>query len=175
MRGARKVKLERFAILVAQGKPLMEAYQLAGWNAKTARSAQVHSSSLAELPSVQKRVGELRDLFESQLAERSSMSYEEACAYLVGIIKTPIGEINEKHPFAQNMRPTRYGLEIGMPNKVAALRELREMRTGWTAKTQVEIGPSQEMIEMIRAVRNGQPLPEAKVIELPPSQTENTR
>ena len=43
------------------------------------------------------------------------------------------------------------------------------MLPGWTAKTQVEIGPSQELVDFLKAVRNGEPLPEAKVIELPPS------
>ena len=79
-------------------------------------------------------------------------------AYLIGILRT-----------AQGMRPNRHGLEITMPNKVAALRELREMLPGWTAKTQIEVGPSQELVELLAAVRNGEPLPEAKVIELPPA------
>jgi hypothetical protein len=60
-------------------------------------------------------------------------------------------------------------LEISMPNKVAALRELCEVLPGWSAAHKLEVGPTQELVDLLKAVRNGEPLPEAKVIELPPS------
>jgi hypothetical protein len=43
------------------------------------------------------------------------------------------------------------------------------MLPGWSAAHKLEVGPTQELVDLLKAVRNGQPLPEAKVIELPPS------
>ena len=43
------------------------------------------------------------------------------------------------------------------------------MMPGWSAAQKLEVGPTEELVELLKAVRNGSPLPEAKVIELPAS------
>jgi hypothetical protein len=37
-------------------------------------------------------------------------------AYLIGILRNSYRQVDENHPFAQGMRPNRYGLEISTPN-----------------------------------------------------------
>lgn len=162
----RRVKLERFAIFTAQGHPPAEAYKLAGFEAKFPTSA---AKRLLAKPQVARRVSELTAQFNQHIEERFQLSKDEAIAYLVEIIRTPIGQIDENHYLCQSMRPNKFGLELAMPNKVAAIRELREMLPGWSAARDIHIGPTQEMVDILRAVRNGEPLPKPKpVIQLPP-------
>ena len=92
-------------------------------------------------------------------ALKSEFKREHAVDYLVSILQTPIGRIDENHPLCEGKRMGRNGTVFWMPSKLAALDLLCRMMPGWLAPVRGEMSASPEAVEMLRALRNGDEVP----------------
>lgn len=160
---------EIFAQLVASG--------VAGWIAWRESGKQVGApgskpnSLIAaaarkrEEPHVAARILELQNI----TARKYDLKREDAISYLVQILKTPIGDIDDKHPLCEGKRYGKMGMSYWMPSKLGAMELLCRMMPGWLAPVKGEISATPEAIEMLKALRNGEELPaSAKAIDVTP-------
>ncbi|MDF1815066.1 MAG: terminase small subunit [Verrucomicrobiales bacterium] len=105
------------------------AYQLAGYSAKSERTAEVESSKFLRKPEIKAKIAELRE----ELAERHAVDSAMIIETLLEIIHTPIGELIEKHErgehshLLQSTRPGKYGTSYQMVSKLQALKLLADI------------------------------------------------
>ena len=125
---------EKFAQLCADGLTGSEAYRRTA--SGPCKNADKNANEWMRRPGVKERIAELK---KSQ-CDKSEMSRDEYRRYLIRIMTTPIGEIDEHHEFCQSIKDTEFGREIRMPDKLKAAELLGKL-TGWlTDKLQVEAG-----------------------------------
>lgn len=150
-------RYERIAQLVAGGVMLHKALQQTlppGCNSDKI-SARRRCVEILNRPEVAARLQYLRE----RNAQHSEFKREHAVDYLVSILQTPIGDIDENHPLCEGKRMGRNGTVFWMPSKLAALELLCRMMPGWLAPIRADMSASPEAVEMLRALRNGDEVP----------------
>lgn len=137
----------------------MQAYRenVAEPGSKT-NTCMTQASILLSDPKVSERVSELRKMAEEALERRLGWNKEKALTYLVEILETPIGEVDQDHRLAQEIGYDSEGqMKIKLPSKSDAMKQLSAM-TGWNAPEKVEHSASDPLIEAlarIQAVTHG--------------------
>jgi hypothetical protein len=123
-------KREEFARLVAGGRSAASAYRTVypGASVKTAETA---GPALARKDQVRIRVGEFQRAAAQIAEEDYGVQKEQVIRYLLDIVTTPIGEVDEKHHLCERYmsRPDRGGVyrSIRMPSKLKALIQLAKL------------------------------------------------
>lgn len=124
----KNAKHEAFAQLVARGSEKTKAYATvfpgsAKWKPNNLRVRAHRLSS-----EVSSRIAELQEI-----GERATIAGRvELAEFLTSIIRTPIGEVNEKSPLAQELTTRRSGKDetvetVKLPDKLAAVAQLSKM------------------------------------------------
>ena len=135
----------KFCLQLVRGNSQAEAYRRAGY---ASASPDVEASVLASKPSVAKYLDYLRENAETN----AICSLAEAKEFLAAIVRTPVGEVDERHSLAQEVRRNADGtVHVKMPGKVEALRELSRIE-GWNAPEKVEVtsDPISELLSWVR-------------------------
>jgi phage terminase small subunit len=146
---------EKFARLFVELGNASEAYRRAGY-AKD--NADVCAHKLMVITGVKARISDLRasELF------KMSMKREELEGFFSAAIKTPAGEVTPAHPLCQSYKTGKSGVEVRMPDKVAAATALARL-AGWDVQ-RVEV-TANPLTDYLRSLRS------AEVHELPDSDT----
>ena len=153
----RNARHEAFAQEVAGGASAAEAYRGVYVSAKRP-TAETEGPKLLRDPQVSLRVTALQSVAAAVIAKRWEMTREEVAQYLIEIIQTPIGEVNETHRLCQEYSETtgangtqhRYK----MPAKLDAVEKLIKM-AGWYAPQKIEhSGGIVGMFEELTGVSN---------------------
>ena len=110
---------EAFALNVAKGMSASEAYREAGYDAK---DANVTGPRL--LANVGNGVKERVEYIKAQAATSTVLSIAEKREFLAKVLRTPIGEIDERSPLCQSVKIGKEGeREYKMPDKLKAISE----------------------------------------------------
>lgn len=127
-------KHEAFAQAVADGCSATEAYRrcIAGPDCKTA-SCMSEGSQLLQLPEVAERVKMLRTNMRRVLEEKLGVKQETIARYLMEVLETPVGDVEEGHRLAQEQG--KFGMK--MFSKAEAAKILNQM-AGWNAPEKVQ-------------------------------------
>ena len=133
-------KHEAFAALVAEGLSAAEAYRQTYPSAKPS-TVETTGPQLLRSPQVALRVEELRAIQTKVIEEKFKMGREEVTQFLVDVVKTPIGEVDETHILCQEYTETS-GVngttrKYKMPSKLDAVEKIIKMG-GYYAPEKVE-------------------------------------
>jgi phage terminase small subunit len=110
---------EAFALNVAQGMSATEAYRQAGYEAK---DADVAGPRL--LGNVGNGIKERVEYIKAQAATSAVLSIAEKREFLAKVLRTPIGEIDERSPLCQSFEIGKEGeRKYKMPDKLKAISE----------------------------------------------------
>lgn len=132
-------KHEAFAQAIANGSTGVQAYRdnVAEPGSKT-NTCMVQASILLASPNITERVEHLRKLANETLERRLAWNKEKAMRYLVEVLETPVGEIDQDHRLAQEIGFDSDGqMKIKLPSKGDALKQLTAM-CGWNEPEKVE-------------------------------------
>lgn len=160
-----KFKQLQYCRFRACGDSQASAYIKAGYNASNAKSAAVCASQLEKRPGVSAYLQSLRK--STYLA--NALSIEEKRDFLATVVRTPVGEIDEKSPLCQSYKVDKEGqIEYKMPDKLRALEldaklagELKES----TAQSSLTLNLIQQRMDIPTAV-SGEYI-QAEVQEIP--------
>ena len=94
--GRLNTRQELFAELVASGTPATVAYRKAGYSDK-GRNAEGNACRMMENDGVAERIAALK----AQTAAKAEFKRDDLVRILAAAIQTPIGEIDERNPLAQ--------------------------------------------------------------------------
>lgn len=160
-----------FCRLVASGLPQGRAWELAGYNPKNRNNANICASKALRIPHV---AAYLRSLREA-VGAKDVLSLWEKRKGLADIWRTPVGEIDENHPLAQEVKrkttTSKDGtvfeeVTVKMPGKIDALKldaqlagELKEQNQS------ANVISLQILNERIRIVGN-EVVPDTGVLEI---------
>jgi phage terminase small subunit len=121
---------KKFVDLWLEGMAAGPAYTKAGFSAngadQAARNLLRKTQIVAYVESERQRLGEM-----------SALKKWEAVAHLTRVIKTPIGEVDEKSDLAQEFQVSEFGTRIKMMSKMDAFEKLAKM-LGWYEPDKVE-------------------------------------
>jgi len=131
-------KYEQFAQLVAFGHTGVQAYRDAVSTECTTKTAMEAASRLLADCKIAARVAELRILADETLEKRLGWTKEKAMRYLVEILETPVGEVDENHRLAQEYSMDEKGLKVKLVSKADAMKQLAAMTT-WNEPEKVEV------------------------------------
>lgn len=132
-------KWEKFAQDVANGATGVEAYKANISNECTTKSAIERASQLLRDINVSSRVESLREKAKETLETHLGWDRLKAMTYLVEILETPGGEVDQNHRLAQEISYDSDGqMKIKLPSKGDALKQLTAM-VGWNEPEKVEV------------------------------------
>ena len=135
-------KWEAFAQDVAKGTGPTAAYRKHVARGKCSDgTATTEGSKLAKNPDVALRISGLKGVISKKLGEKFDWDADKALTWLVSILETPVGSINENHPLCQEVRRGMNGTTIKMPGKIDAARLMAQM-AGWLAPEKREVAIS---------------------------------
>lgn len=121
---------ERFAVMVAEGKPATQAY--VDVYCCTLENAERNAYRVRDYDGVNQRVKYL----QSQAASAKIMSQREAMEYLSDAVRTPIGEIDENSPLAQEVEYKEDGSrKVKSVPKLGAIEQLAKL-AGWGSQAE---------------------------------------
>ena len=143
-------KHEAFALGLAEGMSGAASYRehVAEPGAKTS-TCMVNASTLLSEPNVSLRVSELRMSFADVLDKKLGVRQETVARFLVAVMETPVGEVNESEALCQEIRRSRRVVgkgeaaeeweteHIKTPSKLDAADRLNKM-AGWYAADKIE-------------------------------------
>lgn len=133
-------KWEKFAQDIANGSTGIQAYRtnVAEPGSKT-NTCMVQASILLSNPNVSERVDYLRKLANETLERKLGWNKEKALRYLVEVLETPVGEVDQDHRLAQEIGFDSDGqMKVKLPGKGDALKQLAVM-CGWNEAGKVEV------------------------------------
>lgn len=132
-------KYEAFAQAVANGSTGVQAYKDHVSNGCTTKSAIERASHLLRDVNVSSRVESLRKTAEETLEKHLGWNKLKAMTYLVEVLETPIGEVDQNHRLAQEISFDSEGqMKIKLPAKNDAMKQLSAM-TSWNEPEKVEV------------------------------------
>jgi hypothetical protein len=160
-------KHDAFARDIANGATGVQAYRdnVAAPDSKT-NTCMTQASILLSDPKIAERIAELRIAANETLEKRLGWTKEKAMAYLVEVLETPVGELDEKHRLANEVtrdelhsgedKPDVTRVKIKGISKADAMKQLATM-CGWNAEEKLELTVSYERPEeaMNRAQERG--------------------
>ena len=131
MPALKNLKWEKFAQAIANGSTGVQAYRDEVSDGCTTISAIQAASRLLADVNVSSRVEELQKMAETTLEKRLGWNKEKALTYLVEILETPVGEVDENHRLAQEIGYDMQGQKkIKLPGKDSAMKQIAAM-CGW--------------------------------------------
>lgn len=151
------VRQEQFAQLVANGLSATQAYIQAGYKVSE-KVAGTNGSRLLENAGVMARIKGLRE----KAAAKSEFKREHLAAQLIAGITTPVSQVDENSPLAQEMTRTVVTIGTGknqrvevrtkvkMVSKDASARLLCDM-FGWKEPEQVVVETGPKTLDAIEA------------------------
>ena len=141
-------KHEAFAQAVANGSTGVQAYRSCISDDCTTSSAIQAASRLLSDVNISSRVAELRIVANETLEKRLGWTKEKAMAYLVEVLETPVGELDETHRLANEVtrdelhtgedKPDVTRVKIKGISKADAMKQLATM-CGWNAEEKLEL------------------------------------
>jgi hypothetical protein len=99
---------ELFAQAVASGKSASEAYRRSG---ATGKNADVHAARLMVNDGISQRVAELK----AAQSQKTELSRDQLREFLIEVILTPAGKVNEQSRLCQSYKDTPELREFGCP------------------------------------------------------------
>ena len=135
----------KFAQNLVKGMSQTEAYLKAGYKVKSSKVAAEAASRLSKNVQLSRYVDELR----AKVEDKTLLTIAEKRAFLANLIRTPVGEVDEKSPLAQEVHIGQDGIKIKMADKLRAL-DLDSKLAGDYAPQQVELTGS-----LVDAIRGG--------------------
>jgi hypothetical protein len=130
-------KHEAFAQAVANGLTGVQAYREKISDGCTTKSAMERACVLLRDIKISSRVEELQKLAETTLEKRLGWNKEKALTYLVEILETPVGEVDQDHRLAQEVKDTEDGKQIKLPSKADAMKQIAAM-CGWNEPEKIK-------------------------------------
>jgi Terminase small subunit len=137
---------EKFANLVASGMSASEAYGKAGY---TEKDGNHHGPRLMANDGVRKRVAELK---EAQ-SQKSELSRDQLREFLIELILTPAGTVNEKSRLCQSYKVTAEAREIRMPDKLRAAEQLSKLCGCQVERHEIDFKQQKELVEVLARMR----------------------
>lgn len=130
---------QRFADLLLQGQDPGAAVIAAGFKPGGRASAQVMASRMKKRADVAAYIAAI----QAAAANKAVIERAEVVQFLADVLRTPIGEIDEKHPLAQEFQVDEIGeaatrTKVKMPAKMDAAKQLCTMM-GWSAPEEVKV------------------------------------
>lgn len=145
-------KQEKFCLLYHQSGNAIQSY-IEAYGVKYETANRI-AYRLLRNPAVQERLQELYD----EAGEIAKVDKSEIIERWLEVISTPIGEIDETHPLAQEVtyRFDKQGNETGktvkMPSKADGFKELARL-IGAYEPDKVEHGVADELAELLKEIR----------------------
>ena len=141
-------RMRRVCELVVSGMPAGRAYERAGYTA-TGSAADVSASKLLRVPKVARYLETLR----AEAAKKAGMERDDLVAYLVRVMKTPVGRLDANHELAQEWSmDAEGGIKVKMPGKLVAAAQLAVIM-GWNKPQEVKVDASDKLADIIRRIR----------------------
>ncbi len=135
-------KHEKFCQLIAEGSTGYDAYRKAGYKCSK-ETARANAAKLLTKANILSRIEQIR----AKASELCDMTKAEALRYLTRIIRTPVGDLDEKSDLVQEYHREDMGArtvrtKVKMCGKLEALKQLASL-CGWNApeKIELESGP----------------------------------
>lgn len=163
------VRHAKFCEGIAAGLSGREAYKAAGYKVSD-KSADEGASILSRNSKVKDRIAELR----ARSAEKADFSRDDMVQWLVDALKTPVGEIDQNHPLAQELTTDEVFVEkkgskvikrrIKTVGKNECARLLCDMM-GWKAPEKREIDLGTKTLDAVREKALSIVSPLARAIE----------
>lgn len=158
-------KHELFLELVSLGESPSTAYRnaIATEKCKTA-TAWVESCRLLRHPKLTLRLQYLRSIASKSVEERFGVSRDVVVQWLLKVIETPIGDVDQNHELAQGWKAEREWRgkgdhakewetkEVKMPNKLQAAALLCQI-LGYKAPEKVQIDVTDRLAGLIAGIR----------------------
>lgn len=136
MPALKNAKHEKFAQAVANGLTGVQAYRDEVSDQCTTKTAMEAASRLLANCKIAARVDEIQKLVNDTLEKRLGWSKEKALSYLVEVLETPVGEVDQNHRLAQEVGFDVSGqMKIKLPGKNEAMKQLAAM-AGWNEPEQ---------------------------------------
>ncbi len=133
-------KHEAFAQAVAEGLSAAEAHRQA-YPGNKPETSETNGPKMLRSAQVALRVEELRGVQRAILEKEFEMSRADVLRFLVEVVKTPIGKIDENHPlcqeYAEQAGPNGVSYRYKMPSKLDAAEKIIKM-AGYYAPEKVE-------------------------------------
>lgn len=141
-----------FCRYLAAGSPQWRAYEMAGYGTATRRASEVAGSRLIRRPQV---AAYFRTLMQSTWT-KDVITLAEKRKGCADIWRTPVGEINEFHPLAQEVKRktftdkdgnTSEEVIIKMPGKLEALKFDAQLAGELDERAQINVGFDFKLLE----------------------------
>lgn len=138
-------KQQDFAVMIAQGLPIARAYALAGYGTTNTASAQAAGSRLANRDYMARYI---RSLKEATWL-KDTLTLAEKRHFLAQVVRTPVGEVDENHVLAQEVKrkttTSKDGAsfteeQIKMPGKLEAIKLDAQLAGELNEQQQVNVG-----------------------------------
>lgn len=129
---------QNYAAYGNASKAYREAYQ-------GALGAGVSAFKLLKNTDIQERIAEIT----GETAKRNEITKDELIAWWEEVRDTPVGEIDQDHPLAQEYQAGESGIKIKMPSKERAMMEIARL-TGAYEPEKKQVGLDDDLAEIIR-------------------------
>ncbi len=130
--------------LVLTGVPRGRAYQQCGYHGSPIGSSTVCANTILQRPRVQVYMDELKDRMSErfkQEEEQDFLSLDEIRRYCADAVRTPISEVTEHHPLAEELTVTASGdRKIKMFSKAKAIETEARISGHFKDKMELKIG-----------------------------------
>jgi len=134
-------KHEKFAQAVAKGGSAYDAYRKCVSKKGTRASANVSASRLLKNANILLRIDEFRQEGDKIAKQEVGFTIADAVKFLVSVVNTPVGEVDETNPLCQEVSYSDMGAKkTKMPDKLRALDLLAKLSpNSWFAPQKVEV------------------------------------
>lgn len=141
-----------FCRYLAAGTPQWRAYEMAGYGTTTRRASEVAGSRLIRRPTV---AAYFRSLMQATWS-KDFLSLAEKRNFNANIVRTPVGELTEFHPLAQEVKRkvftdkdgnTSEEVTIKMPSKLEAAKFDAQLAGELDERAQVNVGFNFKLLE----------------------------
>jgi hypothetical protein len=99
-----------------------------------------------------KRAAELK----AAQSQKSELSSDQLREFLVAVIQTPAGKVDEQSRLCQSYKNTSEARQIRMPDKLRAVEQLVKL-CGWNEPEKFEHGANNELTDLLKRLRGGSP------------------
>lgn len=147
-----KPRQQAFADLVLAGTPAGRAWEQAGYQAR-GNSAEAQASKALKKPTVRAYLKNER----ARMQDAGRIERAQLVAYLVAVIRTPIGDLIPASPLVQKYHKEELAsgvirTHIEMPSKLEACR-LLSVIMGWQAADKHDLDATEAIRSMMAKIR----------------------
>lgn len=150
---------ERFCQLMAKGIYSNYSCYLQVYPDSTAAAARSSSSDLLTKANIQSRIDWLR----KRAAEGVIFELQDGLKFLVDVIRTPVGYLDDESPLTQEVQRDITGTEeegvvtkvkIKMPGKMDAMKLMADIK-GWKKSDEQNQNQTNAVVDLVAWIRNG--------------------